>query len=81
MENNYDIFKYLKPNENTKISHLRGYDLEELVTLINNYYLEYRDILNISKKASIGSEIEYFDAVADARRQHRLGARIALLIH
>ena len=59
MENNYDIFKYLKPNENTKISHLRGYDLEELVTLINNYYLEYRDILNISKKASIGSEIEY----------------------
>jgi len=59
MYNNYDIFKYLKPFENTKIAHLRGYDLEELYSLINKYYLEYRDILDISKKASMGAEIEF----------------------
>ena len=33
------------------------------------------------KIEGIGSKIKHFDSVADAGRQHRLGARIALRIH
>ena len=59
MENNYDIFKYLKPLENTKLSNFHGYDLQDLISILNKYKLEYRSKLNVSTKASIGCEIEY----------------------
>lgn len=38
-------------------------------------------IVDYTQGEGIGGKIEYFNAVADARRQHRLGAGIALLIH
>ena len=59
MENNYDIFKYLEPLENTKISNFHGYDLSDLAGNINKYYLEYRNKLNINSKPTIGFEIEF----------------------
>lgn len=59
MENNYDIFKYLKPLENTKISNFHGYDMQDLIEVLNKYKLEYRNKLNVSNKASIGCEIEF----------------------
>ena len=61
MENNYDIFKELKPLENTIIYNYQGYDLADLLRLVNGYYLEYRDKLNFKNKASFGCEIEYED--------------------
>ena len=59
MDNNYDIFKYLKPLENTKLSDYQGYDFIDLLDCINKYYLEYRDKLFVSNKSSIGCEIEF----------------------
>ena len=59
MENNYDVFKYLKPQENTKISDFHGYDILDLIEYINRYFLEFRDELNTSSKATIGFEIEF----------------------
>ena len=59
MENNYDVFKYLKPEENTKISDLNCYDLEKLISLINGYNLEYRNGLFIPGNISFGVEVEY----------------------
>ena len=61
MENNYEIFNELKPCENTIISNYQGYDLVDLLRLINGYYLEYRNKLTFKNKASIGCEIEYED--------------------
>lgn len=59
MENNYDIFNELKPNDNTQLSNYQGYDLIDLIELLKGYYLEYRSKLNFRNKASIGCEIEY----------------------
>ena len=59
MDNNFDIFKYLDPQDNTKLSEFHGFDLSDLIMNINKYYLEYRNYLNTSNRASIGSEIEY----------------------
>jgi len=59
MENNYEIFKELKPNENVIISNYQGYDLVDLLRLLNGYYLEYRNRLSFNNKVSIGCEIEY----------------------
>lgn len=46
-------------NRNTKFSSLRGLDLQELLSEIENFYLTYRDILNIDSKLSFGLEIEW----------------------
>ena len=59
MDNNYQVFNYIKPSENTKISNFHGYDLKDLFDKINGYYLEYRNKLNVSNKGSIGCEIEF----------------------
>lgn len=51
------LLKYLKPNENTKLSDLSGSDLQDFLILLDEYYLEYRDKLNLNK-ATFGFEIE-----------------------
>lgn len=61
MDNNYNIFKYLKPNENDNLSSLSGTDLQYLIVLLNEYYLELRDNLNLDKKITFGTEIECED--------------------
>ena len=57
-DNCYDIFKYLNPKENDKISLLGKHNIEEFVYYLNKYYLEYRTKLNLSKIVTIGTEIE-----------------------
>ena len=59
MDNNYDIFKYLKPLENTKLSDYKGYDFIDMLDVISKYYLEYRDKLFVTNRTSIGCEIEF----------------------
>ena len=51
MENNYDIFKYLKPEENTKISDLNCYDLEKLISLIKKHNNNIRFIDPLKNKS------------------------------
>ena len=53
-----DIFKYLKPNANNMLSNLKSNDLIDFIILLNNYYLEYRDTLNIKDNITLGFEIE-----------------------
>lgn len=53
-----DIFKYLNPNANNMLSNLKGNDLIDFIILLNNYYLEYRDTLNIKDNITLGFEIE-----------------------
>lgn len=53
------IFKYIKPNDNDKFSKMNGLDLQDLLILINQYYLQLRDQLGFKKYITFGLEIEY----------------------
>lgn len=57
----FDEYKkdLLSPTKNTMFSKLRGYDLKELLNLIYNYKLEYRDMLSFSHNYKFGCELEY----------------------
>lgn len=46
-------------NRNTKFSCLRGLDLQELLSEIENFFLIYRDKLNLDPKLIFGLEIEW----------------------
>lgn len=60
MKTNYsdDIFKYLNPNGNDKLSFYRGIDLHDLINLINNFSFPMRDSIGVPAKNTIGLEIE-----------------------
>ena len=55
--NNSDIISLLRGN--TKFSQLKGLDLEELINLIESFYLIYRPTLNLDETITFGTEIEY----------------------
>ena len=44
-----DIFKFLEPLKNDKLSDLSPLDLQQFLVLLDQYYLEYRRILGIRK--------------------------------
>ena len=55
---NDDVFKYLDPCSNDKLSDMDGADLLDLIVLINDYYLQLRKKLGISENATFGLELE-----------------------
>lgn len=57
------IFKYLKPNENDKLSLLSGLDLQDLIILLDDYYLKLRKTLGFDESITFGLEIEFEDAM------------------
>lgn len=57
--NSYEIFKFINSNSNDNLSKMNIKDQKELLKLINNYYLEYREIINLNKKTTFGVEIEF----------------------
>ncbi len=50
---------FMNPNDNDFFSQLRGLDLQELLVQTENYFLEYRDKLNLPNYVTFGVEIEY----------------------
>ena len=56
------VFKFLKPNNNNFLSQMSGVDLQDLIILINNYYMQLRDRLAFSKKVTFGLELEFENA-------------------
>lgn len=57
--NNTQIFEYLKPSDNTKLAEFYNDDLEVLLSLINQYYLEFRQSLGFDEKVTYGFELEF----------------------
>lgn len=57
------IFKYLKPNENDKLSLLSGLDLQDLIILLDDYYLNLRKTLGFDESVTFGLEIEFENAM------------------
>jgi len=59
MINDKSVFDFLNPSLNDNISHLKGSDLVEFIILLNKYYLELRDKLNIDEDITFGIELEF----------------------
>ena len=55
---NYKIFDYLKEGNNDKINNLSINSRLELINYINQYYLEYRDNIDINSNDTFGFEME-----------------------
>lgn len=53
------IFDYYDKKENEYFSKMSGKEIRELLYLLNNYKIEYRNTINAHKDTSIGVELEY----------------------
>ena len=59
------VFKFLKPTNNDFLSQMSGVDLQDLIILLNDYYMQLRDRLGFSKKVTFGLELEFENANKD----------------
>ena len=62
MNNNYDIFKILNPNENVMLSKLSSSDMNSIINTLDKYYLELRDTIGKYPNDTAGFEFEFEDA-------------------
>ncbi len=51
--------KFVSLDSNDLFTHFRGVDLQELIVQIENYFLEYRDKLDLPNYLTFGVELEY----------------------
>lgn len=61
MENNYDIFKILNPNENILFSKLSSSEIDNMITNLYKYYLELRKSIGNYPNDTAGFEFEFED--------------------
>lgn len=61
MVNNNIIFKYINPDDNMMLSKLSGYDLQDLIILFNNFYLDLRYNISLDNSITFGTELEFED--------------------
>ena len=61
MNNNYDIFKILNPNENVILSKLSSSDINEVINKLARYYLELRSSIGKYPNDTAGFEFEFED--------------------
>ena len=68
-DNDKTIFSYLNPTCNEMLSKVSSEDLEDLLLVLDRYYLEYRDSLGLSNNDTFGIEIEmeHFDLLGFSR--------------
>lgn len=57
------LFSFIKAQDNNQLSKMSGIDLQELLYLIDNYYLELRDKLGFSSSVTFGLELEFEHAM------------------
>ncbi len=54
-----EIFKFIKPDDNDKLSEMKGFDLQDLLFYLDDYYLSLRDELGLSEDVTFGLELEF----------------------
>lgn len=64
-KNSFSIFDFFDPNGNDKLSDLSGMSLLDLVVLIDDMYISYRDNLCYSPDITFGIELEFEKALKD----------------
>lgn len=57
--NDGSIFDYLRMNDNNILSDINMCDLNEILSYLDKYYLEYRNNIGVSSDITFGSEIEF----------------------
>lgn len=57
----FEIFKYLAPNENIQLTELSIFEKEEMLVKLDKFFLTYRKSLNLKEKLTFGFEIEFDD--------------------
>lgn len=58
-----EIFKFIKPDDNDKLSEMKGFDLQDLLFYLDDYYLSLRDELGLSGDVTFGLELEFEYAI------------------
>lgn len=58
-KDNASIFKFINPNNNTSLSAMKGFDLQELLILLDEYYLQLRSQLGLDSYITFGLEFEF----------------------
>ena len=56
---NAPIFRFINPNSNDQLSNMSGHDLQTLITLLDDYYLQLRSRLGLDNYITFGLEIEF----------------------
>lgn len=56
---NLAVFKFVVPNGNDYLSKMDGNDLQKLIVLMDEYYLELRPLLGIDDYITFGLELEF----------------------
>lgn len=64
-----EIFKFINPKENTKLSLMSGYDLQDLMILFDEYYMKLRNKLGFDPDITFGFELEYEHAKNEKIRE------------
>ena len=59
------LFQFINPNSNDELSKMSGNDLQELIDLLEDYYLQLRSELGFDKYITFGLEIEFEHAMYD----------------
>lgn len=61
-EDESSIFKFINPNSNDILSEMRGFDLQSLLILIDEYYIQLRNRLDFAQYITFGLELEFENA-------------------
>lgn len=59
------VFKFINPNSNDKLSEMSGVDLQDLIILIDDYYIKLRNRLGFDQCITFGLELEFENAMRD----------------
>lgn len=59
------IFQFINPNNNDKLSEMSGFDLQDLIILIDEYYIKLRNRLGFEQYITFGLELEFENAMRD----------------
>ena len=59
------VFKFINPNGNDKLSEMSGFDLQDLIILIDEYYIQLRNQLGLEQYITFGLELEFENAMRD----------------
>ena len=59
------VFKFINPNSNDKLSEMSGLDLQDLISLIDDYYIQLRKQLGFEQYITFGLELEFENAMKE----------------
>ncbi len=57
------VFKFINPNGNDKLSEMSGSDLQDLIILMDEYYIQLRSRLGFEQYITFGLELEFENAM------------------